>query len=91
MAKQQMPPTIQELPLTSDVPTFGRIAYRLGRNASYAAAKSKVFPTLETGGLLRVPLRPALEPLIGNVTPEERAAILAQFCRQSRRRKGEVA
>ena len=35
----------------------------LGRNASYAAAKSGVIPTIRLGKLLRVPIR-ALEQLL---------------------------
>ena len=36
---------------------------RLGRNASYAAAKSGAIPTIRIGKLLRVPIR-ALEQLL---------------------------
>lgn len=78
-----------DIPITTDVPTFGRIALGLGRNASYDAAKRKDFPTIELKGLLRVPLRPALEPLLGNASPDERAAIFAKFCKADRPRKKE--
>jgi hypothetical protein len=54
-----------DLPLTVSVPVWGKVAYGLGRNASYDAAKRGDFPTVEIGGSKRVPLRVALKTLVG--------------------------
>ena len=73
---------IDEFPLTVNVPLWGRVAYGIGRDASYAAARSKVFPVIEIGGVKRVPVRVALKPLV-----EEGAdltAILARFRKAER-------
>jgi hypothetical protein len=70
-------PTIDDLPLTVSVPVFGRVAYNLGRNASYDASKRGQIPTIEIGGMKRVPVRPALKPLIADGA--DIAAILARF------------
>ena len=41
---------------TLTVPDAGWIYYRLGRNASYEAAKRGDIPTIRVGRLLRVPV-----------------------------------
>lgn len=41
---------------TLTVPEAGRIYFRLGRNASYAAAQRGDIPTIRIGRLLRVPV-----------------------------------
>ena len=54
------------LPITTDVPTYGKAVYGLGRNGSYDAAKSGVIPTIPVQGKLRVPVRVALRKLAGD-------------------------
>ena len=45
-----------EKPLTLSVPEAGRKFFDLGRDASYAAARSGALPTLRFGHRLRVPV-----------------------------------
>ena len=66
-----------DLPVTASVPTYGRIIFGIGRDASYAAAHRGDFPVLKVGGLMRVPLRVALKQVLGegaDITP-----LLARF------------
>jgi len=53
-------------PTTTTVPVWGRVAYDIGENSSYTAACNGVFPTVEIGGLKRVPVRPAARQLLGD-------------------------
>jgi hypothetical protein len=53
------------LPTTLAVPIFGKIAYGMGENTSYAAASRGDFPTIKIGGKVRVPLRLALAKIAG--------------------------
>jgi hypothetical protein len=68
---------IDDLPLTVSVPVFGRVVYNLGRNASYDAAKLGQIPTIQIGGVKRVPVRVALRPLIADGA--DIGALLARF------------
>lgn len=56
-------PDPEEQP-TMPVPEAGRIAYNLGRDASYAAAARGDLPTIRVGRKLRVPTA-ALRRLLG--------------------------
>ena len=40
---------------TASVPDVGRICFEMSRNASYDAAKRGDIPTIQVGGLLKVP------------------------------------
>jgi hypothetical protein len=53
------------LPTTLPVPIFGKIAYEMGENTSYAAATRGDFPTIKIGGKVRVPVRLALAKIAG--------------------------
>jgi hypothetical protein len=46
-----------------DVPVAGRVAYGLGRNASYAAAARGDLPTIRLGKKIRVPVAQLLKQL----------------------------
>ena len=46
-----------QTPWTMSVPAAGKKYLNLGRNASYRAAKRGDIPTIEIGGLLKVPVR----------------------------------
>jgi hypothetical protein len=59
------------LPITVSVPEYGFVAFGLGTNPSYEAARRGDFPTLEYGlgdkvKRKRVPVRVALQRLAGN-------------------------
>lgn len=69
---------IDDLPLTVTIPVWGRIAYGIGRNASYEAAKRGDFPMIEIGGSKRVPVRVALKTLVGEGAVDL-GGILARF------------
>lgn len=43
---------------TASVPDVGRICFRLGKNASYAAAKCGQIPSIKIGGKIAVPTAP---------------------------------
>lgn len=43
-------------PKTMSVPEAGRVFYGIGRDASYAAAKTGAIPVIQIGRLLRVPV-----------------------------------
>ena len=43
-------------PKTMSVPEAGWVYYGIGRDASYAAAKTGVIPVIQIGRLLRVPV-----------------------------------
>jgi hypothetical protein len=49
--------------LTLSVPRAGRVAFDLGRSASYAAAQNGQIPTIKIGGRIRVPTARLLELL----------------------------
>jgi hypothetical protein len=53
-----------------DVPEAGRRYFKLGRNASYEAAKRGDIPTIRIGKLLRVPVR-ALEQMLDRASKKE--------------------
>jgi hypothetical protein len=53
------------LPTTLPAPIFGRAAYGMGENTSYAAAARGDFPTIKIGGKVRVPVRLALAKMAG--------------------------
>lgn len=74
----------QDIPITVSVPEFGRLALGIGRDASYAAAARGDFPVVEVGALKRVPLLPALKPLIGEGVDMQ--PILARFRKRARPR-----
>jgi hypothetical protein len=59
-------------PKTLTVPEAGRTYFRLGRNASYDAARRGDIPTIRIGRLLRVPIA-AMEARLAEVS-ERRAA-----------------
>jgi len=68
---------VDDLPLTVSVPVWGRVAYNLGKNASYEAAKRGQIPTIQIGGVKRVPVRIALKSLIAD--GGDTSAVLARF------------
>ena len=64
---------MNEIPKTITVPEAGWSYFGLSRNASYAAAKNGIIPTIKVGRLLRVPIV-AMEQMLASATPspEER-------------------
>jgi hypothetical protein len=66
------------LPTTLPAPTFCRVAYDMGENSAYAAARRGDVPTIKIGGLLRVPVRAALAKMAGG-DPEVLKAMTADF------------
>jgi hypothetical protein len=59
---------MNEIPKTITVPEAGWSYFGLSRNASYAAAKNGVIPTIKVGRLLRVPIV-AMERMLASATP----------------------
>jgi hypothetical protein len=64
--KKAQPTTFDELKrcATADVPVFGRLVYRFGRNGSYDAVKAGLIPVIRIGANKKkmvVPVRRALE------------------------------
>ena len=53
--QKSMAPTEPQTPLTMSVPEAGKLL-KLGRDASYQAARRGQIPVLEFGRLLRVPV-----------------------------------
>ena len=53
------------LPTTISIAMFGRIAFGIGEDSSYAAAKRGDIPTIKMGKLFRVPVRVALAKMAG--------------------------
>ena len=58
-------------PLCVTIPVFGLLAFGLGTNPSYEAAKRGLFPVIQYGGgpkvqRFRVAVRPALQRIAGN-------------------------
>jgi hypothetical protein len=58
---QRQAASAENLPLTMKVPEYGRKVLGIGTNASYDAAKRGDFPTIQVGGLLRVPVQLAMK------------------------------
>jgi hypothetical protein len=58
---------------TMTVPEAGRVYFKLGRQASYTAARRGDIPTVRVGRLLRVPVR-AMEAKLDRVTQKDEAA-----------------
>lgn len=54
-----------DVALTASVPEFGRVAYGLSKTAAYDAANAGEIPTIKIRGKMFVPLRVALQPLLG--------------------------
>ena len=59
---------MNEIPKTITVPEAGWSYFGLSRNASYAAAKNGIIPTIKVGRLLRVPIV-AMEQILASATP----------------------
>jgi hypothetical protein len=59
--RQKRAAPVENLPLTMAVPEYGRKILRIGKNASYDAAKRGDIPTIQVGGLLRVPVQLAMK------------------------------
>jgi hypothetical protein len=58
---------------TMDVPKAGKVYFGLGRDASYAAAKSGEIPVIQIGGRLRAVV-PAIERLLARAGEPDAAA-----------------
>jgi hypothetical protein len=69
----------KSLPLTMSVPKWGRLAFEISENPSYAAADQGDIPTIEMGGKRRVPVRVALRQLAGD-DPAVLEAVTKDLC-----------
>lgn len=78
------------LPTTISIVTFGRIAFGIGQDSSYAAAKRGDIPTIKMGKLFRVPVRVALAKMAGG-DPEALKAMTADFAAKLDRLTAEQA
>jgi hypothetical protein len=58
-------------PKTYSIPTFGKLFFDLGRNASYAAAARGDFPVVQIGKIKRVPAI-AGERMLAEATPTKK-------------------
>jgi hypothetical protein len=58
---------------TMSVPKVGKVYFDLGRDASYAAAKSGEIPVIQIGGRLRAVV-PAIERMLARVGEPDDAA-----------------
>ena len=63
---------MDDLPKTITVPEAGKQYFGMSRNASYAAAERGEIPVVQSGKLLRVPVR-ALEEMLNNPKGKEAA------------------
>jgi hypothetical protein len=66
------------LPTTISIVMFGRIAFDIGEDSAYAAARRGDIPTIKMGKLFRVPVRVALAKMAGG-DPEVLKAMTADF------------
>jgi hypothetical protein len=81
---------LDDVPITTDVVTFGKAVYGLGRNGSYQAAKRGVFGTITVQGRLRVPVRAELKKLAGD-DPTVLEATTRDFLSKLRKRAKRAA
>ena len=66
------------LPLTMAVPVYGKLVFNLSETSAYKAAGRGDIPTIEIGGLRKVPVRIGLRKLAGG-DAELLKAITADF------------
>jgi hypothetical protein len=79
------------LPLTMAVPKYGKLTFNLSEASAYAAADRGDIPTIEIGGLRKVPVRMGLSKLAGGDS-EVLKAVTADFAAKFHQLKaGEAA
>jgi hypothetical protein len=69
---------LDDLPLTMSVPAFGRAVYGLSPDGLYRAANAGEIPVVKVRRKKRVPVRIALQPILG-VDPGNLAGVIAQL------------
>ena len=69
---------LDDLPLTVSVPAFGKAAYNLSPDASYRAAIAGEIPCVRVRKKKRVPVRVALQPLLGG-NPGDLSGVVARL------------
>lgn len=69
---------LDDLPLTMSVPAFGKAVYDLSPDGSYRAAKAGEIPCVHVRRKKRVPVRIALQPLLG-ANPGNLAGVIARL------------
>jgi hypothetical protein len=69
---------IDDLPLTMSVPAFGQAVYGLKPDGSYRAANAGEIPTVKVRRKKRVPVRIALQPILG-ANPGNLSGVVARL------------